>query len=102
MNAGTLSPVVTDIDAYMRQSGIPNNRWYVGITSDVQNRLFVYHRVSRPNGLWIYRQCPNEQSARTLEAAYHRAGCKGGAGGGSGDGSCVFIYAYVVTQTTVE
>ncbi len=84
----------------MAKSGISNNRWYVGITSDVQERLFGHHHVSRENGWWIYRRCLNATEARELEAAYHRAGCKGA--GGGGDSACVYVYAYVITMSTVE
>lgn len=84
----------------MRSSGIPSNRWYVGVTSDVEQRLFGDHNVSKQNGLWIWRQCASASAARTLEDAYHKAGCKGA--GGGGDDYSKFIYAYVITPTTVE
>ena len=95
-------PIITEIDAHMLQSGVRNNGWYVGITSDVNQRLFGHHQVDRTKDTWIYRTCPSETFARDLEAAYHRAGCKGGTGGGSGDGSCTVLYAYVITTRTVE
>ena len=88
-----------EIDAYMLKSGIPNGRWYVGITADVQERLFGYHQVSQ-DGFWVHGRCLSAAEARALEAAYHKAGCKGA--GGGGDGDSVYIYAYVITQTTVE
>jgi hypothetical protein len=99
MLAQTLS-LSSEIDAYMVQSGVRNPGWYVGITSDVQERLFGHHRVDRTKNWWIYRRCANASEARDLEAAYHRAGCKGS--GGGGDAGCVHIYAYVITPTTVE
>jgi hypothetical protein len=88
-----------EIDAYIQQSGVPNSGWYVGITSDVEQRLFGDHNVSR-SGVWIHGRCPNATEARALEAAYHRAGCKGA--GGGGDSNAVYLYAYVITATTVE
>jgi hypothetical protein len=84
----------------MQRSGIPNASWYVGVTSDIEERLFGFHRVPRQNHWFIYRRCINANAARALETAYHRVGCKGSTGGG--DESCVYIYAYVITQTTVE
>ena len=89
-----------EIDTYIQRSGVRNSGWYVGITSDVEERLFGYHQVPRQNSWWIYRRCPNATEARELEAAYHRAGCKGA--GGGGDNDAVYIYAYVITSTTVE
>lgn len=99
MLQATLS-LCSEIDAHMKESGVPNNRWYVGITSDIEERLFRYHNVARPHGWWIHARCLNAAEARDLEAAYHRAGCQGA--GGGGDHTCVYIYAYVITQTTVE
>ena|SRR6266481_4825672 len=89
----------SEIDAYIQQSGFTNNRWYVGITSDVHARLFGDHNVSR-EGIWIHGRCPSASEARALEAAYHRAGCQGA--GGGGDNDSVYIYAYLITSTTVE
>ena len=99
MQTQTLS-LISEIDAHMQASGLPNKDWYVGITSNVQERLFGNHRVQRQNHWWIHRRCLNATEARALEAAYHRAGCKGA--GGGGDGTCVYIYAYVITLNTVE
>jgi hypothetical protein len=89
-----------EIDTYMRESGIPNNRWYVGVTSDIEERLFGYHNVVRIGGQWAHGRCLSAAESRDLEAAYHRAGCQGA--GGGGDHRCVYIYAYVITPTTVE
>ena len=88
-----------EIDAYIQQSGIRNNGWYVGITSDVEERLFGDHHVSR-EGWWIHGRCSSATEARALEAAYHNAGCKGA--GGGGDRDSLYIYAYVITSSTVE
>jgi hypothetical protein len=95
-----MSTIAGEIEAHMRSSGIPNSKWYVGITSDIEQRLFGYHQVPKQGHWFIYRRCATANDARSLEAAYHRAGCKGA--GGGGDASASIIYAYVITQTTVE
>lgn len=94
------STIVAEIDAHMRKSGIVNSGWYVGITSDVEERLFGYHRVPRQNHWFIYRRANNHEDARAIEGAYHRAGCKGG--GGGGDYTSTVVYAYAITGGTVE
>jgi hypothetical protein len=99
MQTQTLS-LSSEIDAWMLKSGILNSGWYVGITSDIEGRLFGYHQVPRQNHWFIYRRCVSAAEARTLEAAYHRAGCKGA--GGGGDNTAVYIYAYAITPNTVE
>ena len=73
MPTDTVSSIMSEIDAHMRRSGIPNRNWYVGITSDVEKRLFGDHRVPRENHWYIGRPCANASEARALEAAYHRA-----------------------------
>lgn len=89
-----------EIDAHMARSRIRKDRWYVGVTSDIEERLFGYHRVPREGHWRIHRRCANASEARALEAAYHRAGCQGA--GGGGDKNSVYVYAYVITTTTVE
>jgi hypothetical protein len=94
------STIISEINAYMGKFGTANSGWYVGITSDVEERLFGYHQVSKQNGTWIYRYASDSAEAREIEAAYHTAGCKGAGGGGDDAATCV--YAYVITRTTVE
>jgi hypothetical protein len=100
MESLTIHVVMGEINAHMKKSGYPNSSWYVGVTSDIDERLHGYHRVPKANHWFIYRRCTNANEARSLEAAYHKAGCKGS--GGGGDNASYFIYAYLITQETVE
>jgi len=100
MQAQDARVIIAGINAHMRQSGIPNARWYVGITSNVEERLFGAHRVPRQNHWFIYRRAASSNEARAVEAAYHQAGCAGG--GGGGDYLSVFVYAYVMTYQTAQ
>jgi hypothetical protein len=100
MAATPSSAIIRDIDAHMTKSGIPNGRWYVGVTSDIERRLFGFHAVSRQKHWFIYRQAVNSAAARDIENAYHKAGCQGA--GGGGDLTARYVYAYVITPTTVE
>jgi hypothetical protein len=67
------STIITEINAYMGNFSNANSDWYVGVTSDVEGRLFGYHNVSKQNGAWIYRYASNSDEAREIEAAYHTA-----------------------------
>jgi len=97
----TAQEVIAAIDGYMQKfSGKTNGDWYVGIASDARKRLFTDHNVDEKNGAWIYRQADSHTIARNVEAAYHKAGCKGGPGGG--DDATDKVYAYVITSTTAE
>ncbi len=100
MEAQNSRSIIAEIDAHMRKSGIANSSWYVGITSDVDERLFGFHQVPKKNHWFIYRLANNANEARATEAAYHSAGCKGA--GGGGDSAAVYVYAYVITARTVE
>ncbi len=66
--------------------------WYVGIASDVRQRLFTDHSVSEANGSWIYRQATSSDHARNVEAALFKLGFDGGPGGG--DNTTDYVYAY--------
>lgn len=96
----TVQSIIGEINAHMKQSGLANHNWYVGITSDVNERLFGSHNVPRKNHWYIYRRANSDTEARNIESAYHKAGCKGS--GGGGDHTAVFVYAYVITPQTVE
>ena len=95
-----VSTITAEIDAYIRSSGVGYARWYVGVTSDIEKRMFGDHNVSKENGWWVYRTAPDSKTAREIEAAFHDAGCKGA--GGGGDRAAVVVYAYLITSTTVE
>jgi hypothetical protein len=100
MQAQSTSNITAEIDAHMQKSGTVNSGWYVGITSDVEQRLFGDHNVPKENHWFIYRRAINSDTARAIESAYLRAGCKGG--GGGGDHTATYVYAYVITSVTVE
>ncbi len=89
--------ICADFDAHMARAGVLYSRWYVGITSDINDRLFGFHRVT---DWYIYRRAFNDTDARLVEQAYHYVGCKGA--GGGGDENSVFVYAYIITAQTAE
>lgn len=100
MNAMDSRTIILEIDSHMQKSGVKNAGWYVGITGDVEERLFGFHKVPRQNHWYIFRRATSADEARAIEAAYHKVGCQGA--GGGGDHTAVFIYAYVITNQTVE
>ena len=86
-----------EINTFIRNERLPYSRWYVGITGDVQSRLFGDHNVQ--NG-YIYRTFPNDRIAREIEQNFHELGCQGSHGGGDWDTK--IVYAYLITSDTVE
>ena len=100
MQAQNSISIIAEINAHMQKSGIANSSWYVGVTSDIEERLFGFHQVPRKDHWYVYRRAIDAAEARTIEAAYHSAGCKGS--GGGGDDTAAYVYAYVITSQTVE
>ncbi len=90
---------IEKIENYIEQSGYDYEDWHVGITNDIDNRLFFRHSVSR-RGVWIYDELPTDSDARTVEDYFLDMGCQGGPGGG--DWRSKFIYAYKITPYTIE
>ena len=93
--------IVADINGHIVKSGAKHyNEWYVGITSDIEQRLFGDHNVPRANHWFIYRRGGSDEVSREAEATMLEKGCQGG--GGGGDESSVFVYAYKITVGTKE
>ncbi len=74
--------------------------WYVGIASDIQNRLFSDHNVHPTNHFWIYRQAVNAEHARSAEAMLLNLGYDGGRSGG--DHTTMHVYAFRKDPQTVR
>lgn len=99
----TYEKIINDFDNHIKRSGCKfYNEFYIGITSDVEERLFGQHRVDRAKQWWIFSPADNENVAREVEKHYLSFGMKGGSGGGSGNGDCNIVYCYVITPYTVE
>jgi len=75
----------------MRRQGGTYRGWYVGITSDWEERLFTGHQVPRKDCWFIARLCHSNADARSVEEALLKLGCDGR--GGGGDQTAVYVYA---------
>ena len=87
--------------SYINGTGVGHSYWYVGIATNPKDRLFKDHNVSEKSGIWVYTNAGSENAARQVEKFIidtHRT--KGDTGGG--DESTTYVYAYVITQNTVE
>lgn len=88
--------IVNDIANHLK--GIAYKNCYVGVTSDVESRLFSDHNVSKENGYWIYRSASSDSVAREIEQHFLDAGMDGATGGG--DETSRIVYAYKKTSNT--
>jgi predicted GIY-YIG superfamily endonuclease len=92
--------VAGKIEQHISDRGGSLSAWYAGITDDPERRLFTEHNVSKQTGHWVYRKCSTDDIAREVEQHFLGKGCKGGPGGGKR--AAKYVYAYKVTNSTVE
>ncbi|HSX17625.1 MAG TPA: hypothetical protein VLH86_06015 [Patescibacteria group bacterium] len=86
----TAQQIYNEILAYTGPTGIAN--WYVGITSDIEERLFGYHNVHRTDGAWYHAQALDHTHSRAVESSLLELGFDGGVGGG--DHTATYVYAF--------
>lgn len=99
----TYEQIIRDFDEHIRKSYRQSyGEFYIGITSNIEQRLFQEHRVDRNGQWWIYSPADSEDVARQVERHYLNFGMQGGTGGGKGDGSANYVYCYVITSYTIE
>lgn len=97
----TFNQIVADIDSLLEKSQKEYySDFYVGITNDVERRLFGEHNVQKVGQWWIYRDAINKATAQSVEEYYLNKGMKGDTGGGTDDST--IVYCYEITRNTVE
>ncbi len=95
--------IIKAIDEHIQSSGRSSySDFYIGITNDIERRLFGEHRVNKEGMWWIYAQADTAEIARETEKHYLDLKMRGGTGGGTGDSDSKFVYCYVVTPDTLE
>ena len=95
----TREDTIREIEKYISENGGEYPDWYIGVTSNPDDRLFNAHRVAK-NGVWIYCPCTNSEIARSIEDYFlGEQGTMGGPGGG--DDNATFVYAYKIVDGTV-
>ena len=72
--------------------------WYVGIATDIEERLFGDHNVDKGDARhYIYYMADSEQTARAAEAELLDLGYDGGVGCGDHPR---YVYAFLKTANT--
>lgn len=74
--------------------------YYVGITNDIERRLFGEHNVPRNSHWRIHNEAINKEHAQAVEEHFLAKGMKGDTGGGTDDS--VYAYCYRVSNETIE
>lgn len=97
----TREEIIYTIDQHLRVSGKRSySDFYVGITNDVNRRLFHEHNVNRETMWWIYCPANTKEIAQEVEQYYLRCGMQGNAGGGTDDS--LYVYCYAIGVTTYD
>ena len=95
--------IIKSIDEHLSKSPKQYYRdFYIGITDNIDERLFGYHKVNKQIDWWIYCNGDSEDIARQVEKHYLDKGMKGDQGGGKGNGQTKFVYCYEITSETKE
>lgn len=74
--------------------------FYIGITNDVERRVFGEHNVSKENAWWIWREACDKATAQEVEEYFLSQGMQGDTGGGNVD--TIYVYCYEITSNTVQ
>jgi hypothetical protein len=86
---------------YINSVDTSYSKWYVGIASDPEKKLFTEHNVSKESGHWIFKDAESEDLARYVEKHIkNNYGTKGGKSGG--DETSTSVYAFLTTLSTKE
>ncbi len=97
----TKDQIIADFDAHLQKSSKEYySDFYVGITNDIERRLFTEHNVHKDNAWWIWREATNKATAQAVEEYYLDKGMKGDTGGGTDDST--YVYCYEITSYTKE
>lgn len=93
--------IIADINSHLKKSSKHYySEFYIGITNDVERRLFNEHNVSKNGAWWIYREADSKDIAQAVEEYFLEKGMQGDTGGGNEDS--VYVYCYEITNNTVE
>ncbi|WP_294618614.1 hypothetical protein [uncultured Bacteroides sp.] len=93
--------IVKEIVEHLSKSGKRYySDFYIGITNDVEQRMFKEHNVPKEKNWWIFRTAENSDIAREVENHFLKLGMRGDNKGG--DDTSNVVYCYAVTPTTAE
>lgn len=101
MAGRSFDEIVNFFDQHLATSGKRfYSDFYVGITNDVNRRLFQEHNVNKETMWWAYSTASSKEVAGKVEKYYLDKGMKGNTGGGTNE-SCI-VYCYAIAPTTID
>ncbi|MBO5155559.1 MAG: hypothetical protein J6C05_00250 [Prevotella sp.] len=97
----TAKEIIADVERHLANSKKKSySNFYVGITNDVERRLFTEHNVDKNRNWWIYRTAINKATAQIVEEFFLNKGMQGDTGGGIDES--IYVYCYEITGSTKE
>ena len=97
----TSREIISDVESHLAFSKKQYySDFYIGITNDVERRLFGEHNVAKNHSWRIYRTAIDKATAQTVEEHFLSKGMKGDTGGGTED--TIYVYCYEITNSTKE
>jgi hypothetical protein len=92
---------ISEIIGYIKKYTTPKDKWYVGITNDMNERLFSFHNVKEKIGTYICVSTSSSKMAHEIEEyLLDEYGFDGGTEGGKDD--TIYVYAYKIMNYTKE
>ena len=93
--------IIIDFDNHLSKSYKKSySDFYIGITNNIDRRLFSEHNVPRHWHWYIYHEAINEENARLVENHYLKKWMQWGGWWGNGDWTAIFVYCYYITSYT--
>lgn len=93
--------IIFEVDTHIKKSNKHYySDFYIGITNNVDRRLFWEHNVPKKNYWYIYCQALDEDNARFVESYYLKKWMQWGEWWGNGDWSAVYVYCYEISDIT--
>ena len=91
----TKQVIINKINSFIESySDSKRNLFYIGITSDIETRLFSAHKVEKSTEEYVSFRADSEKTAREIEKEFLMSGLDGDTGGGTGDGDVDIVYCF--------
>ena len=99
--ANTREQIIEFFNKHLASSGRRYySDFYIGITNDVNRRLFQEHNVNKETMWWAYSTACTKEDAEAVERHFLEKGMKGNTGGVNDEST--IVYCYAITPTTVD
>ena len=84
----TKNSIITNFKKYVGTDDYSD--WYVGITNDIDRRLFCEHKVDKKQDKWIHNPANGKDVAQEVEEYFLNKGMDGDTGSGNDDTTHVY------------